>query len=41
MTQSHDDRDGRTRRNRRTALLLAALAIAFYLGFIALGAINS
>jgi succinate dehydrogenase hydrophobic anchor subunit len=31
----------RARRNARTALWLAALALAFYLGFIALGVLNS
>ncbi len=31
----------RTRRNARLALWLAALALAFYLGFIALGVLNS
>jgi hypothetical protein len=37
----NDDGIERTRRNRRTALWLALLALAFYLGFIALGVLNS
>ena len=43
MARAEDGGDGveRGRRNRRTALLLALLALTFYLGFIALGVLNS
>lgn len=41
MTSTGNEGIDRVRRNRRTALWLALLALAFYLGFIALGVLNS
>ena len=42
MTRNRTKEDeGRRRKIRRTALLLAAVALLFYLGFILLGAIQA
>ncbi len=41
MFQTQDHGIDRARRNRRTAWWLALLALAFYLGFIALGMLHS
>ena len=35
------DEQERKRNIRRTALIVAAIALAFYIGFIALGVVNS
>jgi hypothetical protein len=37
MTEQIDSEDRRHRRIRRNALLLAGLALAFYIGFIGMG----
>ena len=41
MAAATSDHDGRKRNVRRTALWLALVAVAFYLGFIAMGVLRS
>jgi len=38
---SDDPKPGKSRGTRRTALILAAVALAFYLGFILLGVLKA